>query len=164
MRNGPHDKIKVKKQLCSSPKEETWDFIWSYVKQSIILLAVAYFEKQSGQIQLSHQKNWSHIISHPATGLQMVNENASVSDAWESNTFKLVVNLHCCCWIKMLLVMLSSLSQVRTTRQKVSSNNKTCHKPIPLKFYLPDKLPYVIPKCCDWSDNNDQPTILDNST
>ncbi len=48
----PHDKIIVKKQLCSSPKEETSDFIWSYVKHSIILLAVAYFEKQSGQIQI----------------------------------------------------------------------------------------------------------------
>jgi len=33
------------------------------------LLAVAYFEKQSGQIQLSHQKNSSHITSHPAVGL-----------------------------------------------------------------------------------------------
>jgi hypothetical protein len=64
--------------------------------------------------------NSSQITSHPAIGLKVVNKNVSVSDAWESNTFKLVVNLHCCCRIKMLLVMLSSLSQVRTTRQKVS--------------------------------------------
>jgi hypothetical protein len=84
------------------------------------LLVVAYFEKQSGQKLLSHQKNSSHITSHPAIGLKMVNENVSVSDAWESNTFKLKLKLHCCCRIKMLLVMLSSLSQVRTTRQKVS--------------------------------------------
>ena len=146
VRNGHHDKIIVKKTTLQLTKRRDLRLHLELCQTFNNIVSSSIFWKTEWADTNIHQMNSSQITSYPAIGLKVVNKNVSVSDAWESNTFKLVVNLHCCCRIKMLLVMLSSLSQVRTTRQKVSWNNKTCQKPIPVKFYLPNKLPYVIPK------------------